>query len=360
MAVRVVRADADESDTGRELSVQQWVLVRRTVVRDLHDVERAGGQPTTGTESTLRGLAQVAEEHPGQARGAAVARRWFGHEHDAGVVAGVRVARTRPHDAPADRPEHTGHPVVGPPDVDATALQVPHDAGVRCTTDGTDQCRVDHARDLVHRTDVVAIEVREDEQVDPADPQQLEAGAQALRVVPGVDQRRAHAAADQHGVPLSDVARSDRPVPRNGAAHDQHRDRDGGDTDHDDHARDEQQAVPDRRCAQHGDREARADEHRAAHADRADRPRSRRVRQSCGAVGDATDRRCGHPGDGCEYRPAPRPDRCEQTRTEADDGDDRRQGLGQQVRRHRVGRQRRRQRDRHGPARDLRRHRHRQ
>nr|WP_260215214.1 hypothetical protein [Curtobacterium sp. PhB78] len=358
MAVGVVRADADESDTGRELPVQQRVLVGRTVVRDLHDVDGVCWQRTAGADPTLRGLPQVTEEHPGQARRAVGTWRRLGDEHDARVVAGVRAARARPHHTPTERPEHAGHPVVGLPDVGATALQVLHDAAVRRTADRSDERRVDDARDLVDRPDVVAVEVREDEQVDPADPQQVEARPEAVRVVPGVNQGRAVAATDQHGVTLSDVARRDRPVARDGTAHDQHRNRDGGDTDHDDDSRDEQQAAPRRRSAQHGDREAPADDHGADHSDGPTRPRRRRVRQQRCTVGDAPDRRRGGPGDGCQHRPTPRPDRREQTRTEADDGDDRYQGLGQQVRRHRVGRQRRGQRDRHGPAGDLCCHRH--
>ncbi|QYI98053.1 hypothetical protein K0028_03700 [Curtobacterium flaccumfaciens pv. flaccumfaciens] len=162
----------------------------------------------------MRRLPQVAEEHPGQTRRTGVSVRRPRGQHDARVVAGGTFADQRPHDTPGERPEGAGDPVVGRADVHTRAPQVVDHPIVRRTADGSDQGGLDGAGHRAHRTDVVAVEVRQDEQVDPRDPEQAQARPEPFLVVAGVHEGDGIIAAEQHGVPLPDVARGDRPVAR--------------------------------------------------------------------------------------------------------------------------------------------------
>lgn len=202
---------------------------------------------------------------------------------------------------------------------------------------------------------MVAVEVRQDEQVDPGDPEQVQARPEPFLVVAGVHERDGVVTAEQHGVPLPDVARGERPVPRYRAPDDEHRHGDRCDTDHDHDPRREQHPGAELPPDQHGDRDAAAHEHGGGHTEHTGRPGCRGVRQGGRPVCDAPDGGGRDPRDGREPLRTHRPHRSETTRGESDHRDDRRERLRQQVRRHRVGRERRRQRDRHRPARHLRR-----
>jgi hypothetical protein len=128
--VGVVGADTDQPDGCGDLPVEHRVLVGGPVVRDLHDVDRAGAGSPAGTGNrndhgstgaSLGGLAQVTEEQARHARGALVVRR--GPEDETGVVAGASRAGTRPEHPPAQAVQRPGGRIVGLQDVDARALQ---------------------------------------------------------------------------------------------------------------------------------------------------------------------------------------------------------------------------------------------
>lgn len=214
MPVRVVRADADQSDRRRGLPVQQRVLVSGTVVRDLHHLDRVDAG---GTEPSLRRLPQVAEEQPGHARRAV--RTGLGAQHEARVVARVPGPRARPEHTPPERAEGAGRRVVGLPHVRAGPLQGTDDPLVGWTTDRSDERGPDPGRHGVDRADVVAVEVGQHQQVDAVDAEQVEARLQPVRVVPGVDEcdrirtRTVSAGpvdspAHEHGVTLTHVFRA--------------------------------------------------------------------------------------------------------------------------------------------------------
>ncbi|MCS6551246.1 hypothetical protein NYS55_07380 [Curtobacterium flaccumfaciens pv. flaccumfaciens] len=241
-------------------------------MRHLHDVDRLHRQRPGVPEPTLRRLPQVAEEHAGQARRTGVSVRRSRDQHDARVVAGGTIADQRPHHTPGERPEGAGDPVVGRADVHTRAPQVVDHPIVRRTADGSDQGGLDGAGHRAHRTDVVAVEVRQDEQVDPRDPEQAQARPEPFLVVAGVHERDGVVAAEQHGVPLPDVARGDRPVARYRAPDDEHRDGDRCDTDHDHDPRGEQQPGAELTPDQHGDRDAAAHEHGGGHTECPGRP----------------------------------------------------------------------------------------
>ncbi|OIH94933.1 hypothetical protein BIU92_06100 [Curtobacterium sp. MCBA15_003] len=323
------------------------------MVRHLEDVDGPGRQHAGGAQPSLRRLPQVAEQDPGEARRAGRRVRRTDREHDARVVAGRTVTGTWPHHPPRERPEDTRHPVVRPADVGPGAPEVLDDPVVRRAAGRPHQGGVDRSGDGVDRTDVVAVEVREDEQVDPRGAEQVEARPEPFRVVAGVHERHGVAAPEQHRVALPDVARRDRPVPRHRATDDEHRDRHGGDPDHDDQRRREQE--PPRGPSPDQDRrgDARTREDGRGDPDRSARPGRRGVRQRRRPAGDPADGCGGDPGDGSEHLRADRGHRREDAGREPDDRDDGGEGFREQVRRHGVGGQRRRQRDRHRPAGDL-------
>jgi hypothetical protein len=327
--VGVVRPDPDEPDPRGELAVELRVLVRRPVVGHLDDVDGTRRQPSGATDPALRRLPQVAEEHPGQARGARLPRCRSRHEHDARVVAGVTGSGRRPDHPPGERPEPASGAVVGLSDVDAGNLQLLDDPPVRRAADGTDQGGVDDAGHRSHGADVVAVEVRQDEQIDPGDPEQVQARPEPSLVVAGVHEGDGVVAPEQHGVALPDVARGDRPVARHRPPDHEHRHGDRCDADHDHHPRGEQQPDPDRPRNQDRGREARADQHGGDDADGAARPGRRGVRQRGGRVRDAPDGSGGHPRDRGEHRGAVGPQRRDDTGAETDHRDDRCQGLRQ-------------------------------
>ena len=75
MPVAVVGADADDADGRVELVVEAFALVRRSVVRDLHEVDRP--ELDRGEHPFLGLLAEIAEEHGAVRRSVqGDARRW--------------------------------------------------------------------------------------------------------------------------------------------------------------------------------------------------------------------------------------------------------------------------------------------
>ena len=353
MPVGVVRSDADQSNRRRSLPVRQRVLVGRPVVRHLDDVDRF---ESAAAEPPLRRLPQVPEEQAGKTRRAV--RTGRRPEHEAGVVAVFARAGSGPDDLPAERPERPRGAVVRPTDVDTGVLQRPHDTCVSRSADRSDEGGLHPVGHGVHRADVVAVEVRQDEQVDAFDAEQVEACAEPLTVVAGVHQgdSRPRRPAHEHGVTLADVARRHGPVRRQTGTHDDPRHGDDHHADHEDGAGQQQETETDPARHEHRDGEAHADDRGSDDAADAGRPRCRGVGQRSRAVGDAADRTGGDPGDRGEHIPAPGPDGRGEAGREPHDGDDRCERFGEQVRRHRVRRECRRQRDRHRPARHLRGH----
>jgi hypothetical protein len=356
--VGVVRPDADQSDRSSCLPVEERILVGGTVVRDLDHVRRVD---TPGTQSPLRSCSQVAEEQPGHARRAV--GTGIGPQHQARVVPGVGRGRARPQHAPPQRSERPGGGVVGRTDVDACSLQGLHGPLVGGASDRSDEGRRHAVRHGVDGTDVIAVEVGEDEQVDPVDAEQAQTRLEPFGIVTGVDERDPAPAdsptgcrparSDEHRVPLAHVARGRRPVRRQRGAHDQPGDGDDREPDRSDHAGEQEEPEAHHPRREDRDGDARAHHSRSRHTADARRPRGRRVRQCGGTVGDAPDRTRGDPRDRGEDRAAPRPHRCDQARGESHDGDDRCERLGEEVGGHGVRRERGRQRDRHRPACEL-------
>nr|WP_182066656.1 hypothetical protein [Curtobacterium sp. ME12] len=241
-------------------------------MRHLHDVDRPHRQLPGVSEPTLRRLPEVAEEDPGQAPRTGVSVRRPRGEHDARVVAGGTVVARWPHHAPGERSEGSGDPVVGRPDVDTGTSEVVDHPLVRRTAHRSDQGGLDCAGHSAHRADVVAVEVRQDEQVDPGDPEQVQARPEPLLVVAGVHEGDGVVATEQHGVPLPDVAGGDRPVPRHRSPDDEHRDGDRCDADHDHRPCCEQQPGAEPSPDQHRDRDATAHQHGGGHTEHAGRP----------------------------------------------------------------------------------------
>jgi hypothetical protein len=356
--VGVVGPDADQADRGSERGVELRVLVRRPVVGHLDDLDRSQFARRRGARAQppLRGLPEVAEEHPADAPRAGWSR--LGPEHQAGVVAGLLIADRGPEHPPPHGAERPGGPGVRTPDVGAAPLQGADDAFVGRTPDRSDERRPDPADDDVDGSHVVPVEVGQDEQVDPVDAEQVEARRQAVGIVPGVDEgdRPAGTVADEDRITLPHVARRDGPVRWESPAQDEHRHRRAGDADHHDDPRQQQEPRPDHAGRQDRGGQTGADGDGGAHAAGAARPRQGRERQRGRSVRDAPDRRRRRPGDPGEHRAPPRPHRRGQACCKSHDGDDRSEWLGEQVRGDRVGRQRRRQRDGERPAGDLRGH----
>lgn len=363
MSVGVVRTDADEPDGRGDLPVQERVLVVRAVVGDL---DHLGPLDAGGTEAPLRGLPQVAEVQPGHARDAARAR--LGPERQARVVAGGPRPGPGPDHPPPERPERAGGRVVRAPDVDTGSPEGPDDGLVGGATGGADERGRHAVGHGVDGTDVVAVEMGEHEQVDVVDAEQVQTRVEPVGVVSRVDERDPvpgdsgcrRSPSDEHRVPLADVARGRRPVPRHARAHHEPGHGDDHDTDHRDDPGEQEQSEADRPRYDDGDRDAHADGGGGDHPAGPGGPRGRGPRQGSGPLRDGTDRARRHPGDGREDRRGGGPHRGEEARAETHDGDDRCERLGQEVRRHRVGGERRGERDRHRPARELRGDRHRE
>ncbi len=355
MPVGVVRADADQRHTGPDRAVEARVLVGGPVVRDLDDVDRRDG-PDVGPHPALRCLPEVAEQQRGGHPLGSVAPR--DAEHDARVVARRRRARPRPQRLEPEQPEVDDGPRGGPEDLRTRGCEPPDHPFVRGASGGADEGGRHRGLYRCDGTDVVAVEVRHHEQVDPVDVHQVETRPQPLRFVPGVDECDGPARAEEDRVALPDVARRDRPVAGHRPAHHEPGNADRTDPDHQHHAGREQQGDPAPAPDEHGDRDARPRDGRECDADDPGRPRRRRSRQGGRRLGDPADRGRRHPGDGREHTGALGPKRREEARGETDHRDHRCEGFREQVRRHPVGRHHRCEQDRHRPARHLRDHGH--
>jgi hypothetical protein len=224
VAVVVAAADADEGDARADPGVEVRMLLGGAVVRDLDDVHRRHAADLAGECGLGAGL-EVAE---GEDMGALD----VGRENDAGVVdavvlvaavlaAACSVAGRRPQDTPRDRPAGVGEATGqaggrrrhgGAGSVDGLGgLPV---AVVRPLARAGENRRAAPAAECAgDAPDVVGVEVREHDQVERLDAPAAEAAVDERGVGAGVDEHgTAVAAAQEHGVALTDVALDDRPV----------------------------------------------------------------------------------------------------------------------------------------------------
>ncbi|MBE7162964.1 MAG: hypothetical protein INR72_17120 [Williamsia herbipolensis] len=195
---------------------------------NLHDIDRCESVASGvgHRQATLRRGVQVAEH---EARRTARACSVEPDDH-ARVVPGLHVAG-RPEHSPRLLAESTGRAGRRPSDVDTGVHQRPDDTFVRRAGRRSDQRRDDVPGDHVDRSDVVAVEVGEDEQVDAVDGEHPEARLEHLRLVADVHQSDRPGAPHEHGIALPDVARRDRPIGRDARPDHHGRDDDGRDAD---------------------------------------------------------------------------------------------------------------------------------
>lgn len=320
---------------------------------DLHHIDRADAPGRE--ELLLRSLPQIAQEEAGQPRP-------LGADHNAPVVSGRRVARAcwRPDHPPAKRTECPRHACTSKVHPNALVDQRGVHPFVGCAIGRPDQRSVD----AIHRTgepaDVVGVEMRQDQQVDPGDPERVEAGRSGLRRASDVDHRDRASVAQEERIALADVAGGDLPVAR-----------------HADGSRDDPSSQgpcirpdSDRECEgraarqhrgeamphgqhRHGSQNARAQQH----ADHALHPRQCRTRERRGGVGDLRDPRRRQPGQAHEQLPERGRPREGETRQTTEHRGERRGRFGEKVRSHAVERDGRREEDQNGLARQLRRRR---
>ena len=202
MSVAVVRSHADEPDPRVEFAVELRILIGAAVVRDLDHVDAGHGEPPA--EVGLRLLAEVAEQ-----RGAGEARP-DDVEGDAGVVTGFGAGR-RAERLPPGRAD-------GARQTDRRGLQ----AGARRGEAFEQPLIRRFARRAVQddrsstdqrpgAADVVEVEVREHEQIDPVDAEGGEAAIHRGGLRTGVDEGDRLAGSPERRIALADVAHRDLP-----------------------------------------------------------------------------------------------------------------------------------------------------
>ena len=202
--------------------------------------------------------------------------------------------------------------------------------------------------------------MREHQQIDPTDPEIVEAAPQRLGLRSGVDERDDVTRSDQDGVTLPDVARRVLPV---GRARGEFRDPDAADA----------REVGDDRdggdCSSHAAASVRAGAARprspsAVTADQQRRSRAHRPATDSGLpatprrIRDRRDPAGGHPRDRRERGSETRDHREHEAGNQPENRRERRGRCGEDVRRHPVERQRRIQHQQHGLAGELRSDRH--
>ena len=207
MPERVVLAHPDQRDAGARRSRQSRIELRRSVVGHLRHVHVDRPRPQN---RLLRLRFDVAEEGR--------ARVWCGQQQTHAGVVGHRSGMDD-----TLRPDHS-------------EPHVPHQrhgCGRRhadrhpaeqslCLFVLLDRLPPRADPDLCHRSgehaaepiDVVGVEVAENEQIHPIDPEPVQAGVGRLGIGAGVHNNHAPTGSGDKGIPLSDVARDDPPVPR--------------------------------------------------------------------------------------------------------------------------------------------------
>lgn len=357
MAVAVVDADGDQAERRTQLLVEVCALVGRTVVGDLHDVDRP--DRSRRLQDVLLGLSEIAEEEraqPGRRRADDQAAR---------IAAQLRSARLggrRPDDLPGRAAQHSGH--ARPPGLEGDAgrsepfevavvgrtVRLPDDRPV-----GAPEHRLDPAR-------MVGVEVGEQDPVETVDTERLQAARERFRLAPHVDECDVVAVPQQERVALSDIAGRDTPIHR--PAHRatdfeaaqctgvHRRTADQGDR----HRRREH---PGQTTADRQERDRREGERAQQYAEKAVRPGqggTGQLRREPGDQRDPSRRQPGDPDHELSERGSPGQ---EQARDATEHGRDRSRRLGHEVGQDAVQRKRGRQQDEHRLTGELRRQRNR-
>ncbi|MDT0117981.1 hypothetical protein Q9R20_13405 [Microbacterium sp. PRF11] len=300
MPVPVFGTDADERHARAQATVELGVLVGAAMMRDLDHVD---GRDVDASEERLLGvLAQVAEQHGPRKAGAGDV------EGDARVVAGLRL-RCGTERLPVRGPDFAGHAegggrhgsTRGGERVEESLIGGFAHRSVQDRGDPPDQCGCP--------TDVVAVEVGEQKQIDAVDTEGLQTGRDRFRVLPRVDERGGRPRAPQRRVALPHVAHRHLPVRRHGegTGHRAHRrlpEDEPGDQG-DDKGRAGRESGQPARC-DHMDGDRRPDEGEQARAEDAVGPREVLLRDAGGGVGDGGDPRRGDPSEPGEAVAQPR------------------------------------------------------
>jgi len=293
MPVAVVGADADQAEHRSQACVQRLVLVGRAVVGHLHELERTGPLGLELLrEADLRRLAEIAQQQHTRLRP-------VDGEHDARVVAGPR-SGLGPEHSPAQPVEFAVPAGFGldrlDPALDERSERPARTGPVgRAVQHGVDS--IGHGR---HSPDVVQIPVREHEQPDAIDAGELEAAPERRRLRAGVDEHRAPAGPEQHGVALPDVAGHDEPVGRSQQPG-QHPGAEGpadGAGDHEEHEgqRERRQWAP-LAAPEHEPQRDRSGDEQQRRARCTRRPGQLRERHVRGGVREGRDPAGGEPGE---------------------------------------------------------------
>lgn len=181
-------------------------------MRHLEDVgpELDGG---VGQDGVLLRLAEIAERDERQAVLDTCRGRVDPHRETRRVALPGRGAtlRLRPENAPRRVAERERRTRGERPDHRAVGRESCDDALARRLTGIGHRDLRDASRERVRGADMIVIEVREHEQIDPIDPEQVEAPIEQHVVRTGVDERDALGRPDEQGIPLTDVARREPP-----------------------------------------------------------------------------------------------------------------------------------------------------
>ncbi len=207
MPVAVSRADGDQPDLSVEELIQAGRLIGRAVMRDLDDVDRAH---LAGREHRiLWPLAEIAEEDGPDAPSFELDR------HAAGIAAGELVdgpTAHRPQDRPREPSEFTADARRAQFD-ERTSLPELLEVGFVAGFDGAPHDRpFDLADDARKTSGMVDVEMGQNEQVERADAEPVQAVTDHFRMTADVDQSVMIAVSHKNSVALADVARGDLPV----------------------------------------------------------------------------------------------------------------------------------------------------
>lgn len=331
MAVAVVHADGNESQSCIQRPVQRRTLVGRTVVGDLDHIHRPDG--ARGEQRILRRLPQVAEEdRPDSAP--------FRLQGEAPCVPGVQIRRRarrrlrRPEQPPVDRPQATGHTRMSALDRDTGRSEYVERAMVSVAHRSLHDRTLDAGRHPAHAAHMIGVEVGEDEQVELPDPQAIEARGRRRGLTSDIDHRYSISVAQQHAVALADIAGGQLPVTRHrksaaectAAPRADVDQRAGAQREHRDDRDDPRRTA---REHQHGDgcQDARAEQH----ADHAGRPRQSHPGERAGERRHLRDPRGGHPGEPHDQLPDGRSPGRHRAGQASEHRGDRRRRLGEQV-----------------------------
>ena len=351
--VAVVAADGNQPDPRLEGSIETFALVGRTVVGHFDDVDRT--DRARGEERILRLFAEVAQEdrrEPPAVDGDGDASRIPGERRL------PRGGTRRPDHPPVQRSETPGDARVDLGDAGTAPPETGDHLLVERSIGLSDQRFGRAADECLESADMVGVVVREHEEVDPGDPEPVEARCSGPGPSSDIDHEHGIPVADQHPVALADVAGGDLPIgrkrrepPDGGSAENSG----VGDEAHDERASGRRRDPASASAGRQDEKEDR-EQHGGARDDsaRALDPRKRAPRQSLHASGERRDPLRRSPGDPDDHLPECGDDGEEQAGEAAEDGGDRGGGRGQEIGGNPVQRQCRAEEDEHRLTRQLR------